>query len=91
MHRCLSRALPRSRTQVLDRPKYNSKKGKTEHQLWLELCDLVSQHPDQIDSVKACMLPSLGRKAELRWTRSFMLTRSLVPGGTHHSRRFASL
>ena len=31
-------------------PNFSSLLGKTKHQLWLELCDLVTQHPDAITS-----------------------------------------
>eukprot|EP00045_Choanoeca_perplexa_P013043 m.145641 g.145641 ORF g.145641 m.145641 type:complete len:816 (-) comp16218_c2_seq1:33-2480(-) len=37
---------------VLNREKYNSKKGKTHHQLWMDLCDLISKHPAVITSIK---------------------------------------
>ena len=37
---------------VLDNPRYQSKKGKTRHQMWMDLCRLVSEHPDEVVSVR---------------------------------------
>lgn len=31
---------------------YASAHGKTKHQLWMELCDLISKHPQDIRSVQ---------------------------------------
>lgn len=33
--------------------KFVSKFGKTQHQLWVELCELLSRHAAEITSVKA--------------------------------------
>lgn len=33
--------------------KFVSKFGKTQHQLWVELCELLSRHAAEISSVKA--------------------------------------
>lgn len=33
-------------------PDFQSVKGKTKHQLWLELCDLVTKHAQQVTGLK---------------------------------------
>lgn len=38
--------------EVLNRAKYTSKQGKTKHQLWMELCKIVSQNPEDITSLR---------------------------------------
>lgn len=38
--------------QVLNDEKFISKEGKTRHQLWLELCDLITKNPDEVKSLK---------------------------------------
>ncbi|EDQ86376.1 uncharacterized protein MONBRDRAFT_28344 [Monosiga brevicollis MX1] len=38
--------------EVLNKEKYVSKQGKSHHQLWLELCQLVSEHPDGVRNIK---------------------------------------
>ncbi len=41
-------------TDVLNRDKFASKQGKTHHQLWHELCVIISKNPDKISSLKVC-------------------------------------
>jgi pre-mRNA-splicing factor SYF1 len=35
--------------QIVNDEKFVSQQGKSKHQLWLKLCDLVSQHPAEVD------------------------------------------
>jgi len=37
---------------VVDDEDFNSMEGKTRHQLWMDLCDLVSKHPGEVKSLK---------------------------------------
>merc|ERR1719440_1704952 len=37
---------------VVDDEDFSSMEGKTRHQLWMDLCDLVSKHPAEIKSLK---------------------------------------
>ncbi|CAI2386696.1 unnamed protein product [Moneuplotes crassus] len=34
--------------KILDEENYNSKKGLSQYQLWMQLCELISKHPDKI-------------------------------------------
>lgn len=38
--------------EVVNRDKYAPKSGKTAHQLWVELCQLIAKNPDKIASIK---------------------------------------
>lgn len=38
--------------QIVNKDDFVSKEGKSNHQLWNELCDLISKHPDQVHSLK---------------------------------------
>ncbi|XP_064355470.1 pre-mRNA-splicing factor SYF1 [Dromaius novaehollandiae] len=38
---------------VVNDERFVSKEGKSNYQLWHELCDLISQHPDQVKSLDA--------------------------------------
>ena len=33
---------------VVDDESFRSLEGKSKHQLWLELCDLITKHPDEV-------------------------------------------
>ena len=37
---------------IIDEENFVSKKGKSNHQLWHELCDLISKNPDKVKSLK---------------------------------------
>lgn len=37
---------------IIDRENFVSKKGKSNHQLWHELCELISKNPDKVKSLK---------------------------------------
>lgn len=37
---------------IIDQEKFVSKKGKSNHQLWHELCELISKNPDKVKSLK---------------------------------------
>jgi len=39
-------------SNVVDDEDFSSMEGKTRHQLWMDLCDLVSKHPADIKSLK---------------------------------------
>ena len=39
-------------TEVVNHEKYNSKRGKSTHQLWIDLCELISKHPADIESIR---------------------------------------
>lgn len=39
-------------TELVNDEHFVSSHGKSRHQLWMELCDLVSKHPDEIKSIK---------------------------------------
>ena len=38
-------------SSIVDDPKFKSKYGKSQFQLWSELCDLVCEHPDEMEQV----------------------------------------
>jgi len=38
--------------EIVNNENFNSKEGKSKHQLWSELCDLISKNPDKIHSLK---------------------------------------
>ncbi|XP_014772269.1 pre-mRNA-splicing factor SYF1 [Octopus bimaculoides] len=37
---------------IINDEQFVSKKGKSKHQLWNELCDLIAKHPDKVTSLK---------------------------------------
>ncbi|GAB1597760.1 pre-mRNA-splicing factor SYF1-like [Argonauta hians] len=37
---------------IINDEKFVSKKGKSKHQLWNELCDLIAKHPDKVKTLK---------------------------------------
>ena len=37
---------------IIDEEKFVSKKGKSHHQLWHELCELISKNPEEVKSLK---------------------------------------
>lgn len=41
--------------EVVNDDKYSSKNGKSNHQLWLDLCELISHNPHDIQSLKVCL------------------------------------
>lgn len=41
----------RAYTKVLDNPKFRSSKGKSQFQLWSDLCDLLVRHPRDISGI----------------------------------------
>lgn len=38
--------------QVVDDDTFRSLEGKSKHQLWLELCDIITRHPDLVRGLK---------------------------------------
>ncbi|KII63012.1 Pre-mRNA-splicing factor SYF1 [Thelohanellus kitauei] len=38
--------------KIVNQPDFKSKKGKSNHQLWFELCQLICKNPDKVKSVK---------------------------------------
>ena len=38
--------------EIVNNQQFGSKEGKSKHQLWSELCDLISTNPDKINSLK---------------------------------------
>lgn len=38
--------------KIINDDRFYSKEGKTKHQLWNELCDIASKHPDDVQSLK---------------------------------------
>jgi len=42
----------RKLAEVLDDESFRSLEGKSKHQLWLELCDLVTKHPKEVEGIK---------------------------------------
>ncbi|KAF1744170.1 hypothetical protein MXB_956, partial [Myxobolus squamalis] len=38
--------------KVVNKPDFQSKKGKSNHQLWFELCELICKNPEQVKSVE---------------------------------------
>lgn len=38
---------------IVNDDRFVSKNEKTHHQLWMELCDLISKHPDEVKTLKA--------------------------------------
>jgi len=38
---------------IINRPHFQSKRNKTKYQLWEELCDMICDHSDQIQSINA--------------------------------------
>ena len=38
--------------QVVDDDTFRSLEGKSKHQLWLELCDIITRHPDLVRGMK---------------------------------------
>ncbi len=37
---------------VVDDDTFRSLEGKSKHQLWLELCDIITRHPDLVRGMK---------------------------------------
>lgn len=38
--------------EVVDDDTFRSLEGKSKHQLWLELCDIITRHPDLVRGMK---------------------------------------
>lgn len=38
--------------EVVDDDTFRSMEGKTKHQLWLELCDVITKHPKEVTGLK---------------------------------------
>jgi pre-mRNA-splicing factor SYF1 len=38
----------RKLADVLDDDTFRSMEGKSKHQLWLELCDIITKHPKEV-------------------------------------------
>ena len=38
--------------EVVNRDRFTSKTGKSTHQLWVELCQLIAKTPEKINSIK---------------------------------------
>ena len=42
----------RKMAEVVDDDTFRSLEGKSKHQLWLELCDLITKHPREVASLR---------------------------------------
>ena len=42
----------RKLSDVVNDVLFRSLEGKSKHQLWLELCDIITKHPDQVKHLK---------------------------------------
>jgi len=49
--------------EVLNREGFVSLRGKSRHKLWMELCDLVTKHPDKVGSLRVEAILRSGLKA----------------------------
>ncbi len=38
--------------EIVDDDTFRSIEGKTKHQLWLELCDVITKHPKEVTGLK---------------------------------------
>jgi pre-mRNA-splicing factor SYF1 len=38
--------------ELVDDDSFRSLEGKSKHQLWLELCDLITKHPKEVEGLK---------------------------------------
>lgn len=38
--------------ELVDDDTFRSLEGKSKHQLWLELCDIITKHPKEVSSLK---------------------------------------
>lgn len=42
----------RKLSELLNDDTFRSLEGKSKHQLWLELCDLITKHPREVEGTK---------------------------------------
>ncbi|KAF0988433.1 hypothetical protein HZS_8131 [Henneguya salminicola] len=47
---------------IVNKPEFVSKKGKSNHQLWFELCELICKNPEKVKSVKIAEIIKNGLK-----------------------------
>ena len=38
--------------ELVDNDTFRSLEGKSKHQLWLELCDIITKHPKEVSGLK---------------------------------------
>lgn len=74
---------------IINRPNFQSQKNKTKHELWEELCDMICEYPDQIESIdcEAVLRDGIDRYPDQRGKLWNSLARYFVRLGMFSSAR----
>ena len=63
--------------ELVDDDSFRSLEGKSKHQLWLELCDIITKHPKEVSGLKvdAILRSGIRKFTDEVWFGALMLPR----------------